>query len=934
MSTGDPVAAEAPAAGRALHLIGADAFERGAVDDLLDAVDRGAFAAAAVTAVASAGSRAEALADTLCRIGLLLLQHGRGEAAVGAYRMALAYWPPHAGALLLLGRVHRAAGDFAAAEECARRLAALEPRDSDVHRELALALLGGGKLVDADRAAQAAVQLAPFAAAAWHLLGVVRARRERPAQAAALIGEAVRLDPAMAPAWRDLAGALQRLDRPADAEAAAGRFAALVPEDAAASRLHALTLLAVDRPADAETALRKAVALAPDFADAWSDLAGVLLRLGRLAEAEAGAQRFVALRPGDPDAHNQLGLLLLELHQFAAAERQFQAAIACRPDYADSHVFLGEVRARRRKLDLAERDFRRALELDPDNIPAHGRLALLLSLRGQPMAAAARFEALLARYPEATPIALRLGRLWCEMGRLADAERLARSVLDRTPRSAPAHALLGRVRECAGEYAAAANAYLAAVDGDKLWHAAWLGLLRAHRHGAAAASAFLARCDPALLERYYDMLLNDIQSGNDSEDYGAVARDGAALLPGNKLMRTACAYSRAYDSEAGGADICGEYCAIWGPLADRSVATRPARSAASPLRIGYIGQYLHPTLMNDYFSHHDFDAFEIFLYSDDDRGRIDPLPPQVRWYPVKGIDVAESFRRNNIDLCVDVFGPFPFGPFMELADVINRRIAPVQCSFINTFASFGGSAHDFIIADPEAIPPEYESDFAERVIRLPATQWSYAPPKIDVEPGELPAMRNGHITFGVANRAIKFTNETLAMWAAAMHAVPGSRLSLFGSLSLNFMLRQHVRARFASHGVDPDRIDFAGPGSQRQTLEFYRTVDIGLDSFPYTGGITGFETLWMGVPLVTRTGRLLVSRQGRSMLACIDRRHWIADSADGFVDIVARLAGDIPALAHERAALRQAVVNSPLCDGRRFARDLETAFRTMTRPSA
>jgi tetratricopeptide (TPR) repeat protein len=189
VSTGEPAAAEAPAAGRALHLIGADAFERGAVDELLDAADRGAFASAAVTAVASAGSQAEALADTFCRIGLLLLQHGRTEAAVGAYRMALAYWPQHAGALLLLGRVHRTAGDFAAAEECVRRLAALEPQDGDVRRELALALLGGGKLIDADRAAQMAVQLAPFAAAAWHLLGVVRARRERPAQAAALIGE-------------------------------------------------------------------------------------------------------------------------------------------------------------------------------------------------------------------------------------------------------------------------------------------------------------------------------------------------------------------------------------------------------------------------------------------------------------------------------------------------------------------------------------------------------------------------------------------------------------------------------------------------------------------------------------------------------------------------------------------------------------------------
>ncbi|HUN51734.1 MAG TPA: tetratricopeptide repeat protein [Candidatus Sulfotelmatobacter sp.] len=932
MTGGAPLAPPA-ATGQPLHLYCIEAFGRGAIDDLFAAVDAAPFEPPGAAMQAAAGAEGEAIADALCRIGLLLVEHGRSAAAVGAYRVALAYWPRHSGALLLLGRLYQAAGDFVAAEACVRDLVAIEPADADARRELAQVLFGGGRLTEADQAAQAALRLAPFDAAAWHVLGQVRLQRDRPAPAAAFLAEAVRLDPLLAAAWGDLAEALRRLGRDAEAEAAAGRFAALGAEDVVALRLQAEALTENDRLTQAEAALQKAVALAPDFALAWSDLGRVQRRQGQMAEAEASIRRFVALRPRDPDAHNQLGLLLFDMHQFAAAAAAFTVALGCRPDYADTFIYLGEVHARRRKLDLAEANYRRALELDPHSLLAHNRLAVLLTFRGRPAEAAALLEDVLSRHPDAEPIKLRLGGIWCEMGRLADAERIARAVLAQSPRSASAHTLLGRVQECLGNDAAAAEAYIAALRYHQAWAAAWLGVIRMHRRGIAAAGAYLAQARPARLEQFYNMLLLEIQSGNDSEVYGAIAGDGARLLPQSKLMRTAAAYIKAYDGETDDAAIGRDYRAIWGPVGARPAAAHIAGAAARPLRVGYVGQYLHPTLMNDYFRHHDFDAFEIHLYSDDDRGKIDPLPAPVRWHAVKDTDMAQSFRANRIDLCVDILGPLAFGPFMDLAEQINRRIAPAQCSWIDTFASFGGSAHDFIIADPELVPPEHEADFVERIIRLPVTHWSCQPPKLAIEPGPLPALRNGHITFGVANRAIKLTDAALALWAAAMRAVPGSRLRLFGAAALNFMLRQRITRFLAAQGIEPGRIDFSGPGSQRQVLEFYQTVDIALDTYPYSGGITGFETLWMGVPLVTRTGRLLVSRQARSMLACIGRRQWIAVDAAGFVAAVAALAGDLPALARERATLRQAVVQSPLCQGERFARDLETAFRTMAAAS-
>ena len=112
-------------------------------------------------------------------------------------------------------------------------------------------------------------------------------------------------------------------------------------------------------------------------------------------------------------------------------------------------------------------------------------------------------------------------------------------------------------------------------------------------------------------------------------------------------------------------------------------------------------------------------------------------------------------------------------------------------------------------------------------------------------------------------------------------------------------------------------------------MQTYNRIDIALDTFPYAGGTTTCDALWMGVPVVTLRGRTAVGRGGASLLTTLDLTEWIADSPAEYVQIAQRGASDLSRLAELRAGLRQRMSQSRLCDAPRFTSDLEAQLRWM-----
>jgi predicted O-linked N-acetylglucosamine transferase (SPINDLY family) len=259
------------------------------------------------------------------------------------------------------------------------------------------------------------------------------------------------------------------------------------------------------------------------------------------------------------------------------------------------------------------------------------------------------------------------------------------------------------------------------------------------------------------------------------------------------------------------------------------------------------------------------------------------------------------------------------------------KAAPVQISWLGYFATTGVEAIDYLIADPWALPPELDSHFIEEILRLPETRLCFTPPAHHVEVTPLPALHNGYVTFACFNTLSKMNDAVVALWARILHAVPGSRLRLVAPPDQQIRWQHAVAERFAVHGISAERLHVLSAGSRAAYLATYQEVDIALDPFPYTGGTTTAEALWMGVPVLTLAGKSFLARQGVGLLMNAGLPEWVAADTDDYVRRAVSHASDLPRLASLRAGMRQQVLASPLFDAPRFARHFEEALRSVWR---
>jgi predicted O-linked N-acetylglucosamine transferase (SPINDLY family) len=255
--------------------------------------------------------------------------------------------------------------------------------------------------------------------------------------------------------------------------------------------------------------------------------------------------------------------------------------------------------------------------------------------------------------------------------------------------------------------------------------------------------------------------------------------------------------------------------------------------------------------------------------------------------------------------------------------------APVQVAWLGYFASTGVKEIDYIIADPQVLPESEESHFSETPWRLQDCYLCFTPPHHQIEVGVLPALANGYVTFGCFNKLSKMNDAVVALWARVLHAVLDARLLLKAKELHDGAMQQLTRARFAAHGIDPQRLLLEGFTPRAAYLAEYQRVDIALDPFPFPGGTTTVEALWMGVPVLSRRGARFISHAGESLLQTAGLGAWVAQDDDDYIQLAQAYAADLAALAATRAGLREQLVSSPLCDAARFAAHLGAAFNGM-----
>ena len=222
---------------------------------------------------------------------------------------------------------------------------------------------------------------------------------------------------------------------------------------------------------------------------------------------------------------------------------------------------------------------------------------------------------------------------------------------------------------------------------------------------------------------------------------------------------------------------------------------------------------------------------------------------------------GDRIRALGIDVLIELSGYGDQG-FMTLCA---ERLAPVQVKWVGSQNHSTGLAEmDFFISDRWETPPGFEKFYSERLLLMPDGYVCYSPPPYAPDDAPLPALRNGHVTFGCFNNLAKVTARVIATWAGILHRVPGS-LMVLKCLQFNEQpTRERIHAAFAAHGIDAARIDLRGSSAHRDLLAQYADIDIVLDPFPYSGGLTTCEALWMGVPTVALPGETFASRHSTS----------------------------------------------------------------------
>jgi predicted O-linked N-acetylglucosamine transferase (SPINDLY family) len=287
--------------------------------------------------------------------------------------------------------------------------------------------------------------------------------------------------------------------------------------------------------------------------------------------------------------------------------------------------------------------------------------------------------------------------------------------------------------------------------------------------------------------------------------------------------------------------------------------------------------------------------------------------------------LAQRIRDDNIDILIDLSGHTAHNRLPVFA----WKPAPVQATWLGYWATTGVSEIDYLIADPWTLPESEDVNFTEKIWRLPETRLCFTPPDVALEISSLPFLGNRYITFGSFNNLSKMNDAVVALWSRVLAAIPGSRLYLKSQQLKETSVRQRVVERFALYGVGVEQLILEGPAPRHEYLASYRQVDIALDPFPYTGGTTTVETLWMGVPVLTLSGKSFLSRQGVGLLMNAGLPDWIAEDADEYVARAVLHAGDLQKLAMLRSGLRQRILASPIFDAPRFAQHFETALRGM-----
>jgi predicted O-linked N-acetylglucosamine transferase (SPINDLY family) len=689
-----------------------------------------------------------------------------------------------------------------------------------------------------------------------------------------------------------------------EVEAICRQILAAVPDHVDA--MHLLGMCAHDgrRLDEARQLLERVIALDPGLHDAHNNLATVHFDLGNWEEARRCQERAIALKPNFVVALTNLGNTLMHLGQYEKALELHGRAIKLKPDYADAFCNRGMVELVLGQIARAKESFDRALLFQPRHAEAIvGSGMVCMELRHH-KEAAAKFALALAIKPGAPRILAQRGRLSYELQRLEPALADFEAALAISPNLELA--LRGKAQACLvmGRTAQAIAAATTLIERNPRSEMglAMMGFAYSNQGDMDAAIEYLDRA-LAVRPDYDDAIrgkifLHDYRAEADFAVQQAVRRDWWNLI-GSKMPRR-----------------------------------QPPKRSLDPnkrLIVGYVAaefrQHSAGLSLLPLLRHHDRKDFEIICYyswpgEDEYTAKFKELADVwVDAWDMSDDELSDRIEADRVDILIDVSGHTTGNRLKIFA----MKPAPIQATGFGHATGTGIQTMDYVLADPIFIPPAVRHLFVEKIHDLPCL--------ITIEPitnlpqSPLPMLRNGHVTFGVFNRIYKISDNAIRVWSRLMRELPGSKIILKHGLLDDPLLRDGLVARFVAQGIAEQDITCLGTTSRDDHLLAFRDVDISLDTFPQNGGISTWESLYAGVPVVAKLGNGASSRAGASIVTAVGLGDWVAQDDDGYVEIAHRFALQPEVLTRLRAELPARIAASAAGNVEVYTRSLEAGYR-------
>jgi len=543
------------------------------------------------------------------------------------------------------------------------------------------------------------------------------------------------------------------------------------------------------------------------------------------------------------------------------------------PSFDDGHYNLGRALAELGQMEAAAGHFGKAAELNPNVADTHYNLGIVFKELGNLADAESSYLKTLSIDPKFANAYINLAVLQRGRGKLDEAAANFRQALAITPDLPEAHGNLGNVLQDLGQLDEAIVNYRRALQ-----------------------------LKPSLHNIHSNMLLAyQYQLGQNSES----------------LMRLHREWNDAHASP---------FRSRWPRVYGNS------NTVDRRIRVGFVSSDLkrHPVgyFVSGLFENTPPDEIESFVYfsgvADD---LTDAIKPAVDiWRDVRDVsddDLSKRIADDEIDILFDLSGHSAG----NRALVFSRKPAPVQVSWAGYVSNTGQDSMDYFLSDAYSTPEHEEKYYCEKVIRMPDGWLCYTLPEYSPDIGPAPFKRNGFITFGSFSNPAKINIEVIRLWSSILKRVGDERLLVKYRGIDSETNRKRLFALFEEHGVGSDRLILEGRSPHSELLGRYNSVDITLDPFPYSGGLTTYESLWMEVPVITRGGDTFASRHSVSHLSVTGLQQFIADSLENYVEIAVGLVNAPETLEPLRRELRATMALSPICDSAKFAQGFSTLMR-------